>query len=422
MSPPSSPPRRQSFAAFRNPGFRTYLTYSALAMMADSIEHVISYWMVFQKFQSPALGGFAVLSHWLPFLFFSVYSGALADRFDPRRLIQIGMMLFMGVSIGWGWFFFTDSLQVWHAQVLLVIHGFAGVLWGPASQLLIHDIAGKEHLQSAVRLNATARYLGLLLGPAVGGAILLAMGPIHGILFNAAIYLPLVIWLWKAPYGPRFRKTPDAPHPALRGLADVISTARVVGGNPVLLAMTLLAGCASFAIGNSYHAQMPGFARDLGHGDVGILYSMLLAADAAGALIGGIVLEGSGALQARARTAFLLVMGWCIALAVFATTPVYTIALVALFIAGFTELSFSSMAQALVQLNAPDQIRGRVIGLYSVSALGMRAFSGVTVGLGGTFVGIHRSVALSAAALFVVTLGLAIYLSRAAARRAAQAG
>ena len=64
-------------------------------MMADSIEHVISYWMMFEKFHSPALGGFAVISHWLPFLLFSIYSGALADRFDPRRIIQIGMVLFM---------------------------------------------------------------------------------------------------------------------------------------------------------------------------------------------------------------------------------------------------------------------------------------------------------------------------------------
>ena len=70
--------------------FRAYFFGAASAMMADSIEHVISYWMIFQKFHSPALGGFAILAHWLPFLFFSVYSGALADRFDPRRIIQIG--------------------------------------------------------------------------------------------------------------------------------------------------------------------------------------------------------------------------------------------------------------------------------------------------------------------------------------------
>ena len=63
----------------------------------------------------------------------------------------------MAVSLGWGVLFLTDTLQMWHACVLLIVHGFAGVLWGPASQLLIHDIVGPANLQSAVRLNATAR-------------------------------------------------------------------------------------------------------------------------------------------------------------------------------------------------------------------------------------------------------------------------
>ena len=138
-------------------------------MMADSIEHVISYWVIFQKFHSPALGGVAVVSHWLPFLFLSVYAGRLADRFDPRRLIQLGMLLFMCVSIAWGVLFLTDTLQMWHAMVLLVVHGFAGVLWSPPSQVLLHDIVPRDQLQSAVRLNATSRYLGLLRGPAIGG-------------------------------------------------------------------------------------------------------------------------------------------------------------------------------------------------------------------------------------------------------------
>ena len=82
----------------RNPGFRAQFTTYVLAMMADNIEHVISYWVVFQKFHSPALGGFAVVSHWLPFLLFSVVSGALAERFDPRRIIQCGMALFIIAS------------------------------------------------------------------------------------------------------------------------------------------------------------------------------------------------------------------------------------------------------------------------------------------------------------------------------------
>ena len=113
----------------RHPGFRVQFVTFVFAMMADNIEHVISYWVMFQKFHSPALAGFAIVSHWLPFLLFSVAAGALTDRFDPRRIIQCGMLLFILVSLGWGYFFITDTLQMWQAMVLLVIHGCAGVLW-----------------------------------------------------------------------------------------------------------------------------------------------------------------------------------------------------------------------------------------------------------------------------------------------------
>src|ERR1700712_630720 len=215
--PPPTPAPRVSFAAMRHPGFRVFLVTNVLAMMADNIEHVISYWVMYQKFHSPALGGFAVLSHWLPFLFFSVPVGALNDRADPRRIIQAGMLLFITASLGWGYFFVTDSLQMWHAMLLLVIHGCAGVLWQTPNQMLLYDIVGPADLESAVRLNAMARYLGVLVGPAVGGAILLALGPATGIMVNTLFYLPLVLWLVNAPYGPRFRSGAPAPRRAVRG-------------------------------------------------------------------------------------------------------------------------------------------------------------------------------------------------------------
>jgi len=396
-------PSTQSFAALREPAFRAYFITAALAMMADSIEHVISYWMMFEKFHSPALGGFAVVSHWLPFLLFSVYSGALADRFDPRRIIQLGMFFFIAASLGWGFFFVTDTLEMWHAMVLLVIHGCAGVLWGPAGQLLIHDIVGPERLQSAVRLSATARMLGLLMGPAVGGGLMLALGPAYGILANALIYLPLVVWLWKAPFRPRALAHAA---PAVRGLADIIAAIRGIAGNRTIVSMTLLAGGASLFVGTAYQAQMPEFAHDLGHGNADIAYSMLLAADAAGALIAGFVLESRGLLQARPKTAFVLAMLWCCAIGGFAMAGSYPLAFALLFVAGFLQLSFAAMAQTLVQLHAPAHIRGRVIGLYNMASLGLRAFAGVTVGLMGSLIGIHWSLALSAAALLAIISGL----------------
>jgi MFS family permease len=371
-------------------------------MMADSVEHVISYWMMFEKFQSPALAGFAVISHWVPFLLFSVWSGALADRFDPRRLIQVGMGVFMAVSFAWGMLFLTDSLEMWHAVVLLVLHGLAGVLWMPASQVLIHDIVDERMLHSAIRLTATARWLGLLMGPAVGGVILLAFGPAWGILFNVLLYLPFIWILSRLP----FKRTGSSAARRLRGLADIVATAREIAGNRVVVSMILLAGAASLIVGNAYQAQMPEFAHHLGHGDNGVTYSMLFGADAAGALVAGLLLEGRNWLQAKPRSACLLAFFWCLAIGSFALSTSYPLSLALLFVAGFMELAFFAMAQTLVQVNAPPQSRGRVVGLFAMSALGLRAFSGVTVGLGGALIGVHWSLALSALVLLAVTLTL----------------
>ena len=395
-----------SFAAMKSLPYRAQFVAYVLAMMADNIEHVISYWVVFQKFHSPALAGFAVLSHWLPFLLFSVAVGGLADRVDPRRIIQCGMLLFIVASSGWGIFFITDTIQMWHAMLLLVIHGCAGVLWQTPNQLLLYDIVGPADLMSAVRLNATARYVGVLVGPAIGGVIMLALGPAHGILLNTVFYLPLVLWLIKAPYGPRFRKDAPRPHRAVRGFADIVHTIRDIAEHPVIISMTLLAGLSSFFVGNAYSAQMPGFAQDLGHGDPGVSYSMLLAADAAGAMLAGFALEGRGWLPPNPRTAITLAMLWCGALTAFAFAPSYPVALAFLFAAGFCELSFNAMAQTLVQVHAPATMRGRVIGLFNMASLGLRAFSGVSVGLVGSLIGVHWSLALSALVMLAVASAL----------------
>jgi MFS family permease len=392
-----------SFAAMKSRPYRAQFAAYVLAMMADNVEHVISYWVVFQKFHSPALAGFAVLSHWLPFLLFSVAVGGLADRFDPRRIIQCGMLLFIVASAGWGIFFITDTLQMWHAMLLLVIHGCAGVLWQTPNQLLLYDIVGPADLPSAVRMNAMARYLGVLVGPAAGGVIMLALGPAHGIIFNTLIYLPMLLWLFWAPA----RATATATRRfAVRGLSDIVETIRAIGKHRLLSSMTLLAGLTSFMVGNAYHAQMPGFANDLGHGDPDVSYSVLLAADAAGALLAGIALEAWGRLRVSPRTAIVLATLWSLSLLAFASVGIYALAIVLLFAAGFFELSFNTMAQTLVQLNAPDEIRGRVVGLFNMAGLGMRAFSGITVGLLGAAIGIHWSLGLSAAVLaaFLLTL------------------
>ena len=405
----------KSFAALRHPGARVYLIGSCLAMMGDSIEHVISYWIMWEKFQSPELGGFAIISHWLPFLLFSFWSGALADRFDPRRIIQIGMALFMLASLGWGYFFVTDSLEKWHAVVLLSIHGIAGVLWNPAAQLFVHDMVGGQQLQSAIRMMSSARMLGFLMGPAIGGGLMLAFGPAIGILVNVLIYVPLALWLWKAPYGPKFRSPEEAApkrQRAVKSFVDVAAAIKEISTVPVVFSMTMLAGVAAMIVGNAHQAQMPEFAYDFGFSDTSIRYAILLAAAATGAFTAGVVLESKSLLPAKVNTAFVLALIWCLAIGGFAVTTNYYLAVALLFFAGFVDLAFNAMTRTLAQIHAPPDLRGRAIGLYNVGSLGMRTFSGITVGIGGGYIGIHWSLGISVVILFFAIMALFVYCSR----------
>jgi len=296
-------------------------------------------------------------------------------------------------------------------MLLLSLHGCAGVFWLTSSQVLLYDVVGPAGIASAVRLNATARYLGMLAGPGVGSLILRTLGPNHGMFLNAVFYLPLLVWLIRAPYGRHFRSG-EGPKRAVRGLSDILETLRDVRGLPVLASMILLAGGASFFVGNSYHAQMPTFATDLGHGDPGAAYTALLGADAAGALLGGLLLEtGRSLLRIEPSSALKLAALWACALAAFALVRSYPLALLCLFLAGFFELSFSSVTQTIVQLQAPSAIRGRVLGLFNMSSAGLRAFSGITVGLVGSVLSVHVSLALAAGAFMLVALALLARLS-----------
>ncbi len=348
----------------------------------------------------------------MPFLLFSVYFGSLADRFDCRKVVQASQLLFMSVSATWGFLFVTHQLQVWHAMALLVVHGIAAALWGPAEQLILYDIVGPEALPSAVRLNVTARNLGMLCGPAVGSALLVLLGENYAIFANVLIYLPLTVWLARVPYTGHLREEPGTrrvrltPMGALRVLRDVAD-------NPVIVSMVTLAGLGAIFLGAALGPLMPEFAHNVGVDQAGVRYGLIMAATALGAVIGGVVLESTGIVKPTAATAIWATVAWGILMVGFALTQNYAVAVVLLVAAGAAGLAHMSISQALVQLLARPEERGRVLGVYNMAAAGLKAGSGITVGLLGSFIGVQWSLAAASLALALLALGVLAYLKRA---------
>jgi MFS family permease len=402
------------FAALRNPSCRIYLCGGALAMMADNIEHVITYWVIWQKFHSPALTGFEVISHWLPFLVFSPYFGALADRYDCRKLIQGSQSLFMAVSLTWGILFATSTLTVWDACILLILHGTAGAVWAPPEQLLLEDFVGTADLPSAIRLNSTARSLGILLGPVVGSVLLLGLGPVHGIWVNIAFYLPLTLVAARTKFTGHTRYGIIARERV--GALAAVKVFRDVSKDGVLAAMIILAGLGSFFIGSAMQTVMPTIASTTTGLSSGTAYGVLLFANGLGGVLGGLLLEGTGWIKLSVRAALWSTVVYGASTVFFAVSHDYLVAAPLLVIGGIANLAALSITQTVTQLRAPREKKGQVVGVYSTSANGMRIGSGFTVGLFGAEVGLRPALAMSSAALCACVLALAVYLAAAARR------
>jgi MFS family permease len=408
---PGQPAR---FAALRSPACRAYLGGGALAMMADNIEHVITYWVIWQKFHSPALTGFEVISHWLPFLLLSPYFGALADRHDCRKLIQGSQALFMVVSLTWGIVFATGTITVWDACVLLILHGMAGAMWAPPEQLLLEDFVGTADLPSAIRLNSTARSLGVLFGPVVGSVLLLGLGPVHGIWVNIAFYLPLTLVAARAKFTGHTRYGV-----IVRQRVGALAAAKVfrdVSRDRVLAVMIILAGLGSFFIGSAMQTVMPTIAGTTTGISSGTAYGLLLVANGLGGVLGGLLLEGTGWIRLSVRAALWSTLVYGASTVFFAVSHDYLVAAPLLVIGGIANLAVLSITQTVTQLRAPREKKGQVIGVYGTAANGMRIGSGFTVGLAGAAIGLRPALALSAAALCACVLALAVYLAAVARR------
>jgi MFS family permease len=401
----AAPAAATKFGALYHRDYRNYFLLALVGMTAESIEHVASYWVIFESFHSPSLGGFAVISHWVPFLVLSIYTGALADRFDCRWLIQVSQVILMLVSLAWGALFLTGTLRAWHAAALLMAHGLAGVIAQPSIQLIVHDIVGAEHLPSAIRLNAISRYLSMLVGPAIGGGLMLALGPGVALLVNVLLYVPLTLYLFRMPYTGH-QGSDGSPRQARLGLAEAGRLLAEVRSEPRIIRMILLAGATSFFVGTAFQAQMPEYAHHHGSEDADVWYSVLFGANAAGAVIGAIVLETVAVLQGGVRGAIVCAAIWGAVMAIFPFVHGYASAVALLVLAGVFNIAFTSMAQAVVQILAPPGLRGRVVGLFNTSMMGLRAGSGLTVGVLGAVIGVELSLTLSAVAVVLVALGL----------------
>ena len=411
----SSPPQgagsfRRGFAALRYRNYRLYWTGQVVSLIGTWMGTVTMPWLVLQLGGTPLQLGIVIALQFTPALFLAPFGGVYADRIDKRKALigtQIAFMVHAGVLFV---LTFTGAVEIWHAMALSAVIGFINAVDMPLRHAFAVELVPKEEMTNAVALNATSFNLARMIGPAVAGLAIAAIGIAFNFGVNALSYLAVLACLFALdPSKIRRAEQPDEQPSVLASLAEGVTYAL---RTPVVLwSLVLLGGVATFGL--NFQVLLPLFSRNVL--DLGAdAYGALFAAMGVGSLGGSLFLAFAGR---RPRLTFMIGGGvaFVIAEVLLGLTRVTLLAYPLIALAGFFSMLMINSINATVQANVSHALRGRVMALY------VTVFAG-TVPLGNLFAG---SIAqawgapagfIAGAAASSLFLGLAAWRLRVARR------
>ena len=298
----------------------------------------------------------------VPILLLTLIGGVIADRRDRRQLLLWSQYVQMGAAITLAVLVFLDGVHIWQVLALSIVTGIAQAFGGPAYQSLVPSLVETRHLPNAIALNSIQFNLARVVGPLAAGGALAAFGMaacfgLNGLSFLAVILAILLLHVRHVPVptGRRMREE-------LRG------GLLYVRARPALVELTVLAFTTTF-LANPLLTFLPLFAQEVFGGDV-LEYTRLMACAGGGAVTGALVVAWLGKFPHMGRTLLLLQVGLGTLMLLFAQTRLFWVNAVLLFGGGACLVMVFAMIASLVQLIAPDDMRGRVMSIYMVAFRG----------------------------------------------------
>jgi MFS family permease len=361
---------QQPSSLWRNRSFRLYWFGVVFSQLGVRGTIAVNLYHVFVLTGSTALVGLVGLSQAVALLLLSPLGGAFADRLDRRRLLQATQAVSLVATAALALVTLAGTVRPWHIYLAVLINTAAATFDQPARQALIPAMVPREELTRAFALLNPSREIAILVGPALGGLLIAAVGPEAMYLFDAVTYAVLIVVLAVLKV-PRLRVEEHLP--LWSSIAEGVAFVR---GRPIIL--QLMALDLSAMLFGAYRVVLPEMATDvLGVGAAA--YGLLAAAPSAGALLGSVAIfklrnvrEGTVVL---ASTAGYGVM--CIALA---WSPVLALAVAAAAGIGLFDAMATTIRHAVVQLETPDELRGRVSSIYQMSSRGGPSLGELNVG------------------------------------------
>lgn len=384
---------KRTFSALAVRNFRLYFGGQVISVSGTWMQRVAQSWLVLELTGSGAAVGGVTAFQFLPILLVAPFGGLIADRMDKRRVLYVSQSLAGLIALTLGLLVLTDRVELWMVFALALALGVVGSFDNPARTAFVMEMVGRSRLTNAVGLNSVLVNSARIVGPAVGGLLIVTVGIGICFIINAFSYLALIgaLLLMREQEIER-----SAPEPRRAGqLREALG---YVWGEPVLRVPLVMMGVVGLFV-YEFEVILPLFARFTFGGDADT-FGTMFAAMGLGAVVGGFYTATRGERPARA----LIWMAYAVGGAVTATAlmPTLWMALLTLVVVGATTTAFLTLGNAVMQLHSVPEMRGRVMALRAAAVLGSRPLGAPIVGWIGERFGPRYGLALGAVAALAV--------------------
>jgi MFS family permease len=371
--------------ALESPDYRRLFYNTVLAAGARWALMLARGWLVFELTDSTGAVGIVTFAGMAPFLFLGPLGGALADRFDRRRLAIVSAAFGVVFSATLGALVVLDVITTWQVVVLAILQGTTMAMIGPAQEALMPSLVPREHLLNAVALGGIARHGTRIAGPLAGGLVLAALGAGAVFFLSAGLLFLAVAQLWLIRWRPE-AVAATAKTPLRRLGSDVADGARYAWQDRrVRLVLSLLGAHCGLTM--AFDALMPQLATDVGGGST--TFTAIFVGVGAGAFVGTLALSQLRQIEVRGPVYAASGIGSGLAMIILGLAQTPVVVVIGAALAGGTQATYMAISATLIQTIIPDHLRGRVMSLYLMIAAGHMAFMNLGFGFVADGVGVR---------------------------------
>ena len=389
----------RTFAALQHRNYRLFFAGQLVSLIGTWMQNVAQAWLVYALTNSPFKLGVVSFCAGVPVLVFSLWAGVFADRMPKRRLLLLTQTCMMTLAFLLAADMFLGTIAWWHIAVLAFLLGTANAFDAPARQAFVVEMVGRKELTNAIALNSAMFNSARIIGPALAGVMLAAVGTAWCFVLNGLSFLAVIAGLALMKVRP-YVGAPSTESP-VRQMREGVS---YIWHHPTVRPLIMLVAVSNlFSLG--YLALLPAFAQDVLHaGTVG--YGFMSTAIGVGALAGALIIASLGDYQRKGRmltAGNLLFPAMVIALSL---SRSYHLTIGFLVVAGLGFMTQNATANTLVQTTVADNLRGRVMSVYMMVFLGFFPIGSLIAGTVAERFGVQAGAAFGG----VIALAYSLYL------------